>query len=295
MEARVLTLDDVLRERQRWCVPVYQRHYEWETGENGQLTRLWEDIEEKAEGVLAGSTPYPHYIGAIIVAEPANQPFGTVRERLLVDGQQRITTFQLVLAAVRENARSLSLNNLIPVVEAYLFNDISGGMTDPQVERYKLWPSSFDRQLYRDMADNAASAIPGLHPSYFYKKGTLRTGAARIDFFLGHVLVAETAHEINLGKLAAEYQAYARKREFPRVSDEIAHIVQYVPVYKALVAAGGEHVAGDIARFLWVWEHPSPSEEAGEGFPRAVRGDRRGGRPRSEPRRECRAARHAPR
>ena len=45
-----------------------------------------EDIEEKAEGVLSGGAPYPHYIGAIIVAEPSNQPFGTVRERLLVDG-----------------------------------------------------------------------------------------------------------------------------------------------------------------------------------------------------------------
>jgi hypothetical protein len=373
MESRVLTLDDVLRERQRWCVPVYQRHYEWETGENGQLTRLWEDIEEKAEGVLGGSNPYPHYIGAIIVAEPTNQPFGTVRERLLVDGQQRITTFQLVLAAVRETARALSIETLIPVVDAYLFNDISGGMSNPQVERYKLWPSSFDRQLYRDIADNSAEAIPGLHPSSFYKKGSIKTGAAprllnaywyllerirrfaaaeadngaapdarlnavlkgflagfrvvviqldekddaqeifaslnglgkplrpidlirndvfyrarqageddqaifdghwmtfedefwevlarqgrfhkqRIDFFLGHVLVAESAHEINLGKLAAEYQNYARSREFPSVADEIAHIVQYVPTYKTLIHAGAPTVASDIADFLRVWD-----------------------------------------
>lgn len=40
MESRVLSLDDVLRERQRWCVPVYQRHYAWDVGDDGQLTRL---------------------------------------------------------------------------------------------------------------------------------------------------------------------------------------------------------------------------------------------------------------
>jgi uncharacterized protein with ParB-like and HNH nuclease domain len=123
MEARVLNLDDVLRERQRWCVPVYQRHYAWDTGEGGQLTRLWEDLEEKAEEVLSGSTVYPHYIGAIIVAEPPNQPFGTVRQRLLVDGQQRITTFQLVLSAIREVARQRKLEKIIPITESYLFND----------------------------------------------------------------------------------------------------------------------------------------------------------------------------
>ena len=373
MEARVLSLDDVLRERQRWCVPVYQRHYEWETGENGQLTRLWEDIQEKVDGIIGGGTAYPHYIGAIIVAEPANQPFGTVRERLLVDGQQRISTFQLVLIAVREVARELSLDTMLPVVDAYLFNDVSGGMNNPEVERYKLWPSSFDRDLYRNIADNAATGLAAKYPDSFYKNGNLKTGSApkllnafwhlyewikryatsdneehgspeqrlqailkgflagfrvvviqlddkddaqeifaslnglgkplrpidlirndvfyrarkagendqaifdghwktfedpfwevltrqgrynkpRIDFFLGHVLVAETAREINLGKLAAEYQNYARKIDFPSVSDEIAHIVRYVKPYMALVQPGHASIASDIGQFLRVWD-----------------------------------------
>lgn len=47
--------------------------------------RLWEDIEEETHECLSGQVPYPHYIGAIIVAEPPNQPFGTVSQRLLID------------------------------------------------------------------------------------------------------------------------------------------------------------------------------------------------------------------
>lgn len=373
MEARVLSLDDVLRERQRWCVPVYQRHYEWEIGENGQLHRLWEDLEEKAEEFLAGTAAYPHYIGAIIIAEPPNQAFGTVRQRLLVDGQQRITTFQLVLIAIREIARRRELTALIPVIEAYLFNEVSGGMSQPQIERFKLWPSSYDRALYQKIAGEAADSLSAHYPEHFYKNGNLRSGSAprllaafwylldrieaflkedddgstspevrlqailkgflsafrvaviqlddkddaqeifaslnglgkplkpidlirndvfhrarrageddeaifadhwkefedpfwqvetrqgrfkksRIDFFLGHMLVAETAKEINLGKLAAEYHTYARKQAFDSVAAEIQHIVRYVPAYKALLRDKPLPAVDEVARFLSVWD-----------------------------------------
>lgn len=178
METRVLNVDDVLRERQRWCVPVYQRHYAWEIGENGQLTRLWEDLELRATEHLAGTKPYPHYIGAIIVAEPPNQPFGTVRQRLLVDGQQRITTFQLLLIALREVAKSLDSGRMVPVIESYLLNELSAGMTYPKVEKYKLWPSSFDRELYCSMVDHDLSEIAELQSDHYFKNGKLRLGTA---------------------------------------------------------------------------------------------------------------------
>ena len=37
MDALVRSLNQVLRERNQWVVPVYQRHYEWETKEDRQL------------------------------------------------------------------------------------------------------------------------------------------------------------------------------------------------------------------------------------------------------------------
>jgi hypothetical protein len=373
MESRVLSLDDILRERQRWCVPVYQRHYAWDIGEDGQLTRLWEDLEEKANDFVAGGSFFPHYIGAIIVAEPPNQPFGTVRQRLLVDGQQRITTFQLVLAAIREVARGRKNDSLISVINTYLFNEVGGGMIQPNIEKYKLWPSTFDRQLYRNIADQPADKLPALYGEFFYKNGNLKAGSAprllaaywyllkrigdflddngagdgaphqrleavlsgflkgfrvvviqlddkddaqeifaslnglgkplkaidlirndvfyrarrageddetifeegwrtfedpfwnvmtrqgrfhraRIDFFLAHMLVAETAKEVNLGKLAAEYQNYARKRQFDSVAAEIDNMIRYVPTYRVLVQPGQPNIADNIGRFLNIWD-----------------------------------------
>ena len=354
-------------------MPVYQRHYAWDTGDNGQITRLWEDIEEKAKEFLAGGVAYPHYIGAIIVAEPLNQPFGTVRQRLIVDGQQRITAFQLVLTAIREVARQNEFENLLPVINSYLFNEISGGMSKPEVEKYKLWPSSFDRKLYHDVVNNPASDIPGIYSKYFHKNGNLKWGSAarlltsywylikqiiafvndddngemepsrrlsailggflsgfrvvviqlddkddaqeifaslnglgkpltpidlirndifyrakqaneddealfeghwkifeepfwesmarqgrfkkpRIDFFLGHVLVAETCREVNLGKLAAEYQNYARGRKLPSVAAEIEQIIKYVETYRTLVGSSATPFVEQIATFLRIWD-----------------------------------------
>jgi uncharacterized protein with ParB-like and HNH nuclease domain len=121
----------VLGERQQWVVPVYQRHYEWETGEDKQLPKLWADLQDQALDRLEKRNPFPHYFGAVIFSEPQNQAFGAVRRRFLVDGQQRIMTFQLVLGAIRETARIYQVMKLVDVVDAYLFNEKSASMIDP--------------------------------------------------------------------------------------------------------------------------------------------------------------------
>jgi hypothetical protein len=154
MRADAFSLDVVLSEKQQWVVPVYQRHYEWETGEDKQLPNLWEDLKDKAVEHLDDRHPYPHFFGAAIFSEPTGQPLGAVRKRYPVDGQQRITTFELVLITLRELAREIGVSRIEDVVNSYLFNEESKRMADPAKERYKLWPSSYDRQLYRHIIDS---------------------------------------------------------------------------------------------------------------------------------------------
>ena len=93
--------------------PVYQRHYEWETTEDKQLPKFWDDLREEALERLEKRPQLPHYFGAIIYSEPQNQTFGAVPQRFLVDGQQRITTFQLVLAALKEVAGTNRITRLV--------------------------------------------------------------------------------------------------------------------------------------------------------------------------------------
>ncbi len=178
MHAKDWKLNDVLQERQQWVIPVYQRHYAWETREDKQLPTLWADLHSRAEDKLSGYDVKPHFVGAIIYSQPSDQPFGTVSKRFLVDGQQRVTTFNLVLSALRENARAQGFEHIANAVAEYLFNAKSGGMADPEKEQFKLWSSSFDRPYFLAIATKTADQIKEAFPAFFFGNGNLITGQA---------------------------------------------------------------------------------------------------------------------
>lgn len=178
MQAKDHSLNNVLRERQQWVIPVYQRHYAWETKADKQLPKLWDDIRDRALERLEGKDVSPHFVGAIIYSEPTDQPFGTVNRRHLVDGQQRISTFSLVLCAVREIAESRGEIQLASAAKAYIFNEIGDAMADPERERFKLWSSSHDRPHYLAIADGGVPLLRSEFPQFFYKNGKLVTGQA---------------------------------------------------------------------------------------------------------------------
>ena len=178
MHAQDHTLNEVLKERQQWVIPVYQRHYAWEISSDKQLPKLWTDMRERAMEVLDNKKPSPHFVGAIIYSEPKDQPFGTVHKRFLVDGQQRITTFSLALCALRELSEVHGVDQLVNAINEYTFNAQSSAMADPERERFKLWSSSFDRPQYVAIAENGTKQVEASFPEYFYKNGKLKASTA---------------------------------------------------------------------------------------------------------------------
>lgn len=374
MRADAHPLDVVLGDRQQWVVPVYQRHYEWEIGEDKQLPKLWGDLQDEAIDRLEKRSPFPHYFGAIIFSEPANQTFGAVRRRFLVDGQQRITTFQLVLTAIRETARAHQELRLVNVVDAYLFNEKSASMIDADRERFKLWPSSYDRKLYQDISQNTPAKLRSLQSKSFYKNGSLIKGQApnllrayiyllevieafvaertteegetisevldallsgflsgfqivviqldanddaqeifaslnglgkplspfdlirndvfhrarktgeddqklfderwklferpfwteqvrqgrfkraRADHLVSHAVIAETAREVNVGKIATEYQRYAKERAFPTVAEELDVLLTHAATYEEMERQPKTGLLSRIAGILRTWD-----------------------------------------
>lgn len=178
MQAKDYALNVVLQERQQWVIPVYQRTYSWQTFADKQLPKLWDDLRERAEECLESRKPKPHFVGAIIYSQPNDQPFGTVNRRFLVDGQQRITTFNLVLCALREVARENGLARLVSAIEAYLFNAKSDSMAEPDREQFKLWSSSHDRPYFVSIAQKSATELRDQFPDYFFKNGNIIYGKA---------------------------------------------------------------------------------------------------------------------
>ena len=77
-------------------IPIYQRTYTWEA--DNQVNKLIDDIIEFGEE-YQDNTRAEYYIGNVIVK---NQTRGLITERLVIDGQQRITTSILMLCAIRD-------------------------------------------------------------------------------------------------------------------------------------------------------------------------------------------------
>lgn len=156
MDADDHPVEIILAEGRRFMVPLYQRKYQWA---DQRLLPFWEDVEAKASEVLEGESKFQHYMGALILAPVGEAAQIGVTPRVqVVDGQQRLTTFQLFLAALREAARQHGCNDLIAHVKDYLFNTRKSKDTDP-LTRFKLTPTPSDREIFHNILDQEYSKI----------------------------------------------------------------------------------------------------------------------------------------
>lgn len=97
MQTNVYTPQQVLHLPQHLVVPVYQRPYVW--NEEDQWRPLWSDVRRMAELRLSGASPSAqHFLGAIVLQQ-LFVPQATMTQTAIVDGQQRLTTLQLLMDA----------------------------------------------------------------------------------------------------------------------------------------------------------------------------------------------------
>ena len=171
MEAKARPIGQLLEDRARFCVPVYQRHYEWERKE--QWEPLWSDIQDKTEELLSGAARnYSHYMGALILSE-GKASLGQVPIKQVIDGQQRLTTIQLVVNALYRIATERGETKHAGFLEGHLFNDKLHLTDDPDVEKHKLWPTKYDRSLYADVMLLSLPALNDKYYQFYYRNGRL--------------------------------------------------------------------------------------------------------------------------
>ena len=168
MQADDHPVEVILKEARRFMVPLYQRKYQWA---DNRLLPFWEDVEAKAGEVLEAEGRFQHYMGALIlspVGEAAQ--IGVTPKVQVVDGQQRLTTFQLFLAALREVARKHGCEALIEHVKDYLFNPRKSKDKDP-LTRFKLTPTPSDRDVFHDIIDNEYEFVRSKYGKKYYWGG----------------------------------------------------------------------------------------------------------------------------
>ena len=102
MQATDKTLQQMLAGTQVFELPYFQRRYKWGSA---NWEELWEDFLEQYdhEDVKSGTLPanQGHFLGSIVL-HPAPGSVSTVARYLLIDGQQRLTTFLTLIAAFRD-------------------------------------------------------------------------------------------------------------------------------------------------------------------------------------------------
>ncbi|HEU4806675.1 MAG TPA: DUF262 domain-containing protein [Homoserinimonas sp.] len=117
-------------------VPVYQRQYRWDIGGCEQLLA---DIRDAADAAHR----HTHFIGSILSTtstETANTK-GVAGELVLIDGQQRITTLMLLIAALHHTVKDDD-PNLAAELEAVLVQ--TGDATRTKLRPHRAWAEVFE-------------------------------------------------------------------------------------------------------------------------------------------------------
>jgi hypothetical protein len=149
MQANPRNLDALFNSQLRYVVPMFQRLYVWQ--ENPQWATLWEDVVEKANLQISGETSNAHYLGALIIEGVRPSSPREVKRFLVIDGQQRITTLQLLICGFRDLARSKAWKTLDRSTTRFLENADPDVMERPEEEQLKLWPTTLNRDVFRKL------------------------------------------------------------------------------------------------------------------------------------------------
>ena len=110
MKASILSLNTLFEEPVSYRIPQFQRPYAWTKDE--QWAPLWDDVREVAGRILASgeNIGLPHFMGAIVLKPSAPQT-GKVKTSIVVDGQQRLTTLQLLIKATEGALQGRNLHD----------------------------------------------------------------------------------------------------------------------------------------------------------------------------------------
>lgn len=100
------TLDKLFEGNKEYRVPLYQRLYVW--NKEDQWKPLWEDITAIADTLVQSNDAIvePHFFGALVLKKSDGVTPDDANIWRVIDGQQRLTTTQLLIAAAADEMRA---------------------------------------------------------------------------------------------------------------------------------------------------------------------------------------------
>lgn len=146
MNATGTRFSSLLQGQQHFVIPLFQRPYTWEEKD---WRTLYEDVME----IYEEGPEESHFVGSIVTKSLGATPEG-VSPFLVIDGQQRMTTITLILAALRDLAEETDPKLSNKIHKLYLTNEFAYGE-----HRYKVLPTQVNRAAYEAVIDAAGTAM----------------------------------------------------------------------------------------------------------------------------------------
>lgn len=153
MKAKETRVLDFINNAPQFVIPIYQRNYSWT---EQQCRQLWNDI------LRAGSNEdiTGHFIGSIVYVEEGLSNVSLKSPLLVIDGQQRLTTVTLLLAALAEalgDEEPVEGFSKVKILYYYLLNHLERGD-----RHYKLLLSQTDKNSLLHILGAPAPQEPSL-------------------------------------------------------------------------------------------------------------------------------------
>ena len=137
------SLDGLFASDVRYVVPLYQRPYVWR--KRSHWEPLWEDVLHILDRHLdKDASTRGHFLGAVVLEQEHTNP-GEILRRLVIDGQQRLTTLQLLLSAASAELEHAGAQGDARLVRKLVGNDPDHAAGD---ELLKVWPTNADRAAF---------------------------------------------------------------------------------------------------------------------------------------------------
>jgi len=103
MKANELQINNFLQTPTvQFVIPVYQRNYDWTTHQCGDLLNDIISVEQDNRGT--------HFIGSIVFIHEGTYSTSEVKELVIIDGQQRLTTINILYVALFRFAKEKSMS-----------------------------------------------------------------------------------------------------------------------------------------------------------------------------------------
>jgi hypothetical protein len=169
MKADPLNSKDLFGRQVTYLIPPFQRPYVW--NQDDQWEPLWDDVQEAADRYLdalaeLGEEGSPaeaekatghHFLGAIVVKQVSTAA-NEIEAREVIDGQQRITTLQLLIDAAQEVAELQGWEDTAYNLRHLVRNDEYFAKKNPE-RIYKVWPTLQDRPAFEAAMTNGAPIL----------------------------------------------------------------------------------------------------------------------------------------